>query len=74
MTRIVAAIAALAGRLVAPFRPEPGTTEGAVYGGMLLIAIGFAVADLWPLAFLVPGAILVLVGAVPVLIAARRAG
>lgn len=65
MTRIRAlatALAALVVRAVAPFRPEPGTTEGAVMLGLALLASGFAVAGLWPLALGVPGALLFAVG------------
>lgn len=65
MTRLraaAAAIAALSARVAAPFRPEPGTTEGAVMLGLALLAGGFAVAGLWPLALGVPGALLFAVG------------
>lgn len=65
-------IGELLARLAAPFRPEPGTTEGAVLLGLVLLAGGFAVADLWPLALLVPGAVLVVLGSLPAIITARR--
>ena len=57
--------------LLAPIRPEPGTTEGAVLFGLALIAGGFLAAQALgsiifaPLALLVPGAIVVLLGALP---------
>lgn len=72
MRRAAAAVAAFLARLVAPFRPEPGTTEGAVFLGMALLAIGFLLAGLFPLAFLVPGAILVVLGSLPAFVAARK--
>lgn len=60
-------IAAAIGRVIAPLRPTPGTTEGAVLIGMLLLAVGLVLADLVPLAFIIPGAILVLLGSMPAL-------
>lgn len=50
-----------------PFVPEPGTTEGAVMLGLVLLAVGFVLADLAPLALLVPGAVLVILGSLPAL-------
>ncbi|MES2210971.1 MAG: hypothetical protein V4515_12440 [Chloroflexota bacterium] len=61
----------LVSRILGPIRPEPGTTEGAVLFGLTLIAAGFLAAQMLgsiafaPLALLVPGAILVLLGALP---------
>lgn len=49
-------------RLALALRPEPGTTEGAVMLGLALIAAGFLVAGLVPLALGVPGVLLVAVG------------
>lgn len=52
----------LVARIVAPFIPEPETTEGAALLGLLLLAIGFAIwPGMLPGAFIVPGALLVLV-------------
>jgi len=56
----------LAGFLRA-FLPEPGTTEGAVMLGLGLLAAGFVLAGLAPLALIIPGAVLVVIGALPVL-------
>lgn len=69
---VAAGVAGLVVRLVAPFLPAPGSTEGAVYTGMLLLAIGFAIAGWVPAVFLVPGAILVLLGSLPAITAMRR--
>jgi hypothetical protein len=67
ITRAVAAVGSLALRIAAPFMPEPGTTEGAVMLGLLLLAGGFVLAGLAPFALIVPGAVLVGIGALPVL-------
>lgn len=52
---------ALAGA-IAPFRPTPGTTEGAVMLGLALLAAGFLAAGLVPFALGVPGACLIAIG------------
>lgn len=65
--RALSAVRSAATAVVAPFVPEPGTTEGAVMLGMALLAAGFVIADLVPLALLVPGALLVAIGVIPVL-------
>jgi hypothetical protein len=62
----------LAGRLARAFLPTPGTTEGAVYTGMVLLAAGFLVAGMAPLSLLIPGAILVILGSLPAIAATRR--
>jgi hypothetical protein len=64
--RRLAAIASstrdVVGRVVAPFIPEPETTEGAALLGLLLLAVGFAIwPGMLPGAFIVPGGLLVLV-------------
>lgn len=64
-------VAGAVARLVRAFLPEPGTTEGAVLLGMLLLAAGFVAADLAPLALLVPGAILVILGSLPAIASFR---
>lgn len=69
---VAAGVAGLVARLAAPILPTPGSTEGAVYTGMLLLAIGCALAGWWPAIFLVPGAILVLLGSLPAINAMRR--
>lgn len=69
---VVAAAAGLVARLVRPFLPAPDSTEGAVYAGMVLLAVGFAIAGWIPAVFLVPGAILVLLGSLPAITAMRR--
>jgi hypothetical protein len=48
-------------RVAAALQPEPGTTEGAVMLGLALLGIGGGLAWL-PLAFLIPGALLVAIG------------
>jgi hypothetical protein len=58
-------------RITTPFRPEPGTTEGAVMLGLVMMAGGLLLAGLAPLALFLPGAILVAIGSVPVI---RRGG
>lgn len=73
MKRVLAMVAQLLARLVSPFRPEPGTTEGAVSLGLVMVFVAFAIADLWPLSFLVPGLTLVVLGSLPAIVAARRA-
>ena len=68
MSRLRAAAAGvgdLLARLWAPFRPEPGTTEGAVMLGLVLLFVGFMVAAQPALAFIVPGGLLVTLGALP---------
>ncbi len=55
-------LADLVHRLVLALRPEPGTTEGAVMLGLVLIAAGFLAAGLVPLALGVPGLLLVAIG------------
>jgi len=75
MTRlrsVPGAIAAAIGRVVAPFRPEPGTTEGAVYFGLALIAVGFFLANRGDLAFIVPGAVIALLGSAPAIVGILR--
>lgn len=60
------ALASLAHRVlagtIAPFRPTPGTTEGAVMLGLALLAAGFLAAGLVPFALGVPGGLLVVIG------------
>lgn len=63
----ISTFARLARRLASAVAPEPGTTEGAVYAGMTLLAVGFLIAGLAPAAFLVPGAIMVTLGSLPVI-------
>ena len=63
----MSAIRAATAGLLRAFLPEPGTTEGAVMLGLLLLAAGFVLADLAPLALIIPGAVLVGIGALPVL-------
>lgn len=46
---------ALLTRIAAPFRPEPGTPEGAVMLGLLLLGVGLGIG-LPPLALWGPGA------------------
>jgi len=53
--------------LAAAFRPAPGTTEGVVMLGLLLLALGFLTAGLVPWALGVPGAVLTIVGLLPAL-------
>ncbi len=67
LRRILGGGRELVAAIVRPFLPEPGTTEGAVMLGLLLVAGGFALAELMPLALIVPGAVLVVIGALPVL-------
>ncbi len=73
LRRALAVAGGLIAGILAPIRPEPGTTEGAVLFGLALIAAGFLVAEALrslayaPLALLVPGATLVLLGALPAL-------
>lgn len=57
---------AIAG-LIAALAPEPGTTEGAVTLGLLLLAGGFVVAGVPHLALIIPGAVLVILGGLPAL-------
>lgn len=52
---VASRLAALWGRI----RPEPGTPEGPLTFGLLLLAAGFLAAGLIPLALGVTGAILV---------------
>jgi hypothetical protein len=59
MTLVRAVIGALA--------PTPGTTEGAVMLGLVLLAAGFAVAGMPQLALIIPGAVLVVLGGLPAL-------
>lgn len=61
MTRIRSLLA----RAAAPFIPAPGSTEGAVMLGLVLLAAGFAVAGHPALSLIVPGATLVAIGALP---------
>ena len=60
--RAADALGNLFGRGWAVIRPEPGTTEGAVMIGLVLLAAAFIAAGLIPLALGVPGAVLVAVG------------
>ena len=50
-----------AGRLLDALRPTPGTPEGALMLGLVLVAMGFFVADVPALALLVPGIVTVAV-------------
>jgi hypothetical protein len=70
--RSLTAVRDLVVAIIRPFVPEPGTTEGAVMLGLVLLAAGFLVADLAPLALIVPGTVLVLVGLAPVVAAVKR--
>ena len=45
--------------------PAPGTTEGAVMLGLVLIAVGCALAGALPAALMIPGAVLVILGGLP---------
>jgi hypothetical protein len=47
--------------------PTPGTTEGAVMAGLLLLVAGFVVAGLPQLALIIPGSVLVVLGGLPAL-------
>jgi hypothetical protein len=49
------------GRAVAPFRPAPGTTEGAVQLGLVMLALGLGMVWI-PAALIVPGSLLVAIG------------
>lgn len=73
LRRSLSAVRDLVVAIVSPFVPEPGTTEGAVMLGLALVAAGFVVAGLVPLALIVPGSVLVVVGIAPVLASLRKA-
>lgn len=62
LRRLTSDLRDLVGRALVPFRPAPGTTEGAVMLGLVLIAAAFVVAGLLPLALGIPGACLVMIG------------
>jgi len=47
--------------------PTPGTTEGAVMAGLVLLAAGCIVAGMPQLALIIPGAVLVILGGLPAL-------
>jgi hypothetical protein len=67
-----ARIAELVGRIVSPFKPAEGTTEGAVMLGLLLLAGAFVVGGHIDWALGVPGALLVLLGSGPFIASIRR--
>lgn len=48
----------LVSRVIAPFRPAPGTTEGAVSLGLVGLGIAFWTAGMVPLAIGVPSGLL----------------
>jgi hypothetical protein len=73
-SRLFAAIARTTRAAVSPFLPEPGTTEGALYVGLAMIAGGCAIAELLPLALVVPGAVLVIHSSLPAFAAYLRGG
>lgn len=57
----MAAVKAMLAALVNALRPEPGTTEGAVMLGLLLLGIGLALV--WvPLALIIPGLLILAIG------------
>ena len=58
-------LAALAARIVAAITPAPGTTEGAVMVGLILVAAGCALAGQLPAALFIPGLVLVILGGLP---------
>lgn len=64
---VVRSAFAVVGRVVGAFTPEPGTTEGAVMLGIALLAVGFVIGGYVPLAFIVPGALLVAIGVHPLI-------
>ena len=70
--RALAAVAAVVGGLFDLIRGTEDTTEGAVNIGLILLAAAFVVADLFPLALGVPGALMVLLGSAPLLVKIRR--
>ena len=67
LRRALASAAAAIGGLLSAFRPAPGTTEGAVMLGLVLLSGGFLLADLAPLALIVPGVVILAIGTLPAL-------
>ncbi len=67
MTRLASRLAAAVSAAWGAVSPEPGTTEGAVMAGLVLIAAGLLVAGLPALALIVPGTLMFVVGVLPAL-------
>lgn len=72
--RVVGGIAGAVRAVVEPLLPEEGTTEAAMYFGLLLIAAGFLVRGQPELALLVPGSAIALLAAAPVIVGVLRKG